>query len=382
LISGARRAGRRKNHRRRSRPSHLSLQQLPTDVVVNSPRYDKTFKILLGEEGGENRTISFLNAVLGLKTETEQIQSVRLLKDTLPSADVREIQFDVRIEATCETYKGDRFIVEMQLAKTAGHIGRWIYYGARDLSASITNTLKRRSKQVGDSETLGPCNVTNITFYERLKPVRVIVIMGFEPAGNFGDKDEDEWIMDAGLFFRRTGKELSDLLSFTFVILPRFSEALEKLRNLNQKKPGSTKEPPGFDNGNLVGWLKLLTRKHKEPVHVTLDLVAGDEALADAYYRLGHLSAKEQDSLLTERNIRQARNDWAILLVKNSTDAGIKIGEERGEERGIKIGEKRAKEDVAKRMFMKGKSREEVMEDTELSEGTIDALQKETTMIT
>jgi hypothetical protein len=109
-------------------------------------------------------------------------------------------------------------------------------------------------------------------------------------------------------------------------------------------------------------------------VHVTLDLVAGDEALADAYYRLGHLSAKEQDSLLTERNIRQARNDWAILLVKNSTDAGIKIGEERGE--------KRAKEDVAKRMFMKGKSREEVMEDTELSEGTIDALQKETTMIT
>jgi hypothetical protein len=85
-------------------------------------------------------------------------------------------------------------------------------------------------------------------------------------------------------------------------------------------------------------------------------------------------------------------------LVKNSTDAGIKIGEERGEERGIKIGEergikigeergeergeKRAKEDVAKRMFMKGKSREEVMEDTELSEGTIDALQKETTMIT
>jgi hypothetical protein len=65
-------------------------------------------------------------------------------------------------------------------------------------------------------------------------------------------------------------------------------------------------------------------------------------------------------------------------LVKNSTDAGIKIGEERGEKRG----EKRAKEDVAKRMFMKGKSREEVMEDTELSEGTIDALQKETTMIT
>jgi hypothetical protein len=109
---------------------------LPMQVIMNDPRYDKTFKILFGEQGKENRLISFLNSVFDLKGK-DQIQNIRYLPTSLPSGGVRDILFDLRIEGVCETYNGHRFVVEMQQASTPGHMNRWIYYGARELATQV-----------------------------------------------------------------------------------------------------------------------------------------------------------------------------------------------------------------------------------------------------
>ncbi len=95
----------------------------------------KTFQILFGEEGGEHRTISFLNAVFNLKSHADKIKSIRYLKNTSPIRGCQDIDFDVRIEVLCTTFDGHHFIVQMQKAATPKHSNCWVYYGARELVA-------------------------------------------------------------------------------------------------------------------------------------------------------------------------------------------------------------------------------------------------------
>ena len=70
---------------------------LPMEACVRDPRFDQTFKILLGEEGAERRAISFLNAVLRLKADGDRIKHIQFLDRSLYSLDNRAIHFDVKI---------------------------------------------------------------------------------------------------------------------------------------------------------------------------------------------------------------------------------------------------------------------------------------------
>ena len=105
---------------------------LPKKVTMRDARSDATFKILFGE-GGEHRTISFINAVLQPTKREDRVSSIEVLDSTLNSIDDRQVHFDVGLEYLCDTVGGKRFIVEMQRARERGHTDRWVYFCAREL---------------------------------------------------------------------------------------------------------------------------------------------------------------------------------------------------------------------------------------------------------
>ena len=135
--------------------------EFPFRAIMRDANFDKTFKIILGEN--KVRTMSFLNAVLKL-SETERIKEIDFMN--VSTAD-RSIRFDVKIEAKCQSYSGNTFIVEMHRLKHIRHLNRWIYYGAKELCKIGEITYARTN---------------SVEFYSSLCPVKVITIMDFEDA--------------------------------------------------------------------------------------------------------------------------------------------------------------------------------------------------------
>jgi hypothetical protein len=161
---------------------------LPTKVEVREVRRDTTFKVVFAEPGAEPRVISFLNAVFQPESDLDRIKSIKFLGTELPAKQGRNLRFDFKVEGMCETYAGHRFVVEMQ--KDSGpyaHTNRWIYYGAREL-VSVGRALHEKRNTLHDSKARKQAGTT---YYERLKPVRVVTILGFDPYQNLSNQQKN-----------------------------------------------------------------------------------------------------------------------------------------------------------------------------------------------
>ncbi len=256
---------------------------LPMDVTVRDVRYDETFKILFGEEGGEGRTISFLNAVLKSELQDDYIESIKFLDGTMNSAVDRTIHFDVKVEATCTTHKGNRFIIEMQKARIPGHTNRWVYYGARELSQMGERNYKKALAIVEKEER----KKAHRAHYRALDPVKVITILDFDEPVTQREMHNSQDLLVHWDICERVSKEIaSPLLSWTYVMLPRFKR--EFATQLQQRD---------FSDDPLGAWLFLMTREDEEKVRVTDELVARDKHVAEGFHRVSHLTTDETESL-------------------------------------------------------------------------------------
>jgi predicted transposase/invertase (TIGR01784 family) len=88
-----------------------------------NPYTDFGFKKLFGEEGNKNLLIDFLNQLLPLHHQIEDLtfQNVEQMSDT---NEERKAFFDIH----CKSVSGERFIVEMQKAKIDFFKDRALYY--------------------------------------------------------------------------------------------------------------------------------------------------------------------------------------------------------------------------------------------------------------
>ena len=253
-------------------------------AVVRDARFDETFKILFGEIGAENRAISFLNAVLGHNSEADRIKKIQFLDRSLISVKGRSIHYDIKIQGLCETYSGHSFIIEMQKCRAPSHINRWMYYCARELTA----IGKRLYRAANSSSGYGPDALVQKTYYAGLRPVKMIVILDFD---SLELQKELENSRDAVVHWKiREDASLrvaSNMMSWTYVILPRFSSSLPPSENHLD-----------FTGKVLEAWLYLMTREDSERVLVTKELVANDLALAEGFYRISHLTPAEDDAVL------------------------------------------------------------------------------------
>lgn len=257
-------------------------KNLPMDATVRDVRYDETFKILLGEEGRENRPLSFLNAIFSPKTTDDKIKDIKFLDGTLNSAVDRTLHFDVKIEALCETFNGQRFIIEMQKARIPGHMNRWVYYGARELAMMG----ERNYKKALEIENSVDRQKAHARHYQRLDPVKVVSILDFDNSATAEELcNAKDIVVHWDICERESNKTSSNLLSWTYVMLPRFAEKLKQNKSLD------------FRDQPLDAWLYLMTREDEEQVRVTANMTNNDPALAEGFHRISHLSNDERESL-------------------------------------------------------------------------------------
>jgi predicted transposase/invertase (TIGR01784 family) len=254
------------------------------EACVRDARFDQTFKVLLGEKGAEDRAISFLNAALRLKTDGDRIERIQFLDRSVVSPENRTVHFDVNIQGLCSTYSGHTFIVEMQKARISSHINRWIYYGAREISAIGERFHNARARSLQDND------VPQKNFYSSITPVRVVVIADFDsPQLQMELQNPTDFVVDLGLCELKSQVLASPLMSWTFLVLPRFLALSASGNSLD------------FTGKNLEAWLYLMTRKDCEAVRVTKELVANDDAVAQGFHRVSHLKSHETERLHDER---------------------------------------------------------------------------------
>ncbi len=123
-------------------------------------------------------------------------------------------------------------------------------------------------------------------YYERLKPVRVVTILGFDLYQHLSNQQKNVVYWD---ICKCDSKHIaSPLMSWVFVVLPRFKDTISTA--------GSS--VLDFRDDPLSAWLYLLTLEDHTEVEVTPELVANDAALAQAYICLSALSEDKEQRLI------------------------------------------------------------------------------------
>ena len=315
-----------------------STDIVPFVVKVRDVRYDTSFKLLFGEEGSELRLMSFLNAVLETNDDNK-ITKIQYLDGTHNSILNRTVHFDVKVQCECENLKGERYIVEMQKARIPGHTNRWVYYGARELHMVGQRNYQEAQAAIGETRTK-----LYREYYKRLSPIKVVTIFDFE-IDELEVKNKDNTVVHWDICERDSKEIASPLLSWVFVILPRF---LKKLSSQAQ-------EPLNFVGDPLSSWLYLFTRSDYQEVQVTKELVSNDSVIAGAFVRMASLTVEETQRLqssIDEEVSRIARE--ADSLAKGMAE-GMAEGTAEGMTKGIDstlmavglLNAKRKAEDVA-----------------------------------
>ena len=85
------------------------------------------------------------------------------------------MHFDIKVQCKCENSKGERYIVEMQKARIPGHMNCWVYSGARELNMVGQRNFQEAQAAIGENRTK-----SNLEYYQRLSPVKVVTIFDFE----------------------------------------------------------------------------------------------------------------------------------------------------------------------------------------------------------
>jgi hypothetical protein len=265
---------------------------LPQTIVTRDALCDVTFKILFGK-GGEHRTTNFINAVLQPVKLQDRVVAVEVLNN-MPGF---ESDGDAHcVKCMCETVAGNRFMVSLQkIRERTTNLGsQCVYDCARDLCRLQDFNMKRVGADKPDAERASLMNCL-------YQPVKFICIVDTDtdPAINdvaLSSENVDDVLVHWGICQGKSKQLASDVLSWTYVVLPRFR------RRLSKADPAAA---PSFrGDGALAAWLYLLTRGDGESVRVTADAVVDSFEVADGYRRLSALTAEEGRLLAAEMEPR------------------------------------------------------------------------------
>ncbi len=102
------------------------------------PKLDLTFKKIFGTEKNKNILIHFLNDILGF-AEVNAIQEVEFLS-TIMDPEIASDKQSI-IDVLCKDSIGNRFVIEMQLARDKGFEKRAQLYAAKAYSRQSGNYI-------------------------------------------------------------------------------------------------------------------------------------------------------------------------------------------------------------------------------------------------
>lgn len=176
-----------------------------TDIFVN-PFTDFGFKRLFGEEPNKHLLISFLNTLLPVK---HQIQDLQYSKNEYQGANAldRKAIFDLN----CVSTTGERFIVELQKAKQNFFKDRSVYYATFPIQEQAVKG--------------------NWDF--KLAAVYTVGILDFVFDEDVKNHDTD--VVHYIQLKNQRNQVFYDKLTFIYITLPQFKKSLNELQTIQDK---------------------------------------------------------------------------------------------------------------------------------------------------
>ena len=291
------------------------------------PRYidplsDWGFKRLFGTEMNKEFLVDFLDTIFPDK----RIRDITYLPTEslgLAAGD-RNARFDVM----CVDDKGDRFIVEIQLAYQKFFRERALYYSGMALHSQ---GVKGKRWDYG------------------ISGVYFVGLMNF----NFGGKNGGGLIRRYSIREDETGALMTDKLRFVFIEIGRFDKSPEELRT-NQDK-----------------WLFVLRNLNR--------LLERPAALIDRIF-LRFFEAAEVISLTKDEKKQYVNNMInerdTYNQIAYAREVGMEEGMEKGLKKGMEKGMAQGRNDIAVKMVESGLPIDVIVRCTGLDKGAVEALRK------
>jgi predicted transposase/invertase (TIGR01784 family) len=286
------------------------------------PKNDLAFRRIFGTDKNKDILIHFLNDIFG--RTTDPIEEVIFLT-TRQEPEVAAQRVSI-VDVLCQDTLGNRFIIEMQVAKEMGFEKRAQYYAAKAY-------ISQREKGVE---------------YKDLKEVTLLSIADFILFPNKADYLSHHQVLDK----QTLEQDLKDF-SFSFLELPKFKKKKEELFTMTEK---------------WAYFFKHATETNKEELN---SVIGDDLILAKAFEELDRFAWTEADLWDYERANMKRASEKAVL------EAALEDGIAIGKQEGISIGDTERAIKTAHKMLLKKMPIEEIMELTDLSSSAIEALQKE-----
>ncbi len=252
---------------------------------------DVAFRKIFGNQKKSVVLISFLNAVLELEGNN-RIKSVTLLNPYLIPRVAEEKSSIIDVRATDQ--KGQRFVIEMQVADKKGFNERVQYYTARDFSMQIDK---------GED-------------YTKLRPVYFVGIL------NFSNSKGLSYVSKHLTIEEETGDNVLDGIKYAFIQLTKFKKKESELVTPTDKwtyfikNAESLKVIPSFvdEEGLLTAFQEADKHNWKKE-----ELIAYDNA------SIRIQDARGEKELAHEQGIEQGENKKEIEAVLGFLENGVSI---------------------------------------------------------
>jgi predicted transposase/invertase (TIGR01784 family) len=304
-----------------------------------NPRNDFAFKRIFGTEKNQDTLIHFLNDILGFNGD-HAIQSVSFLK-TAQDPEIAAKKQSL-VDALCKDETGRQYVVEMQIARTAGFEKGAQYYAP-----------KAYSRQLNQGEE-----------YEHLKEIIFLAITDFVM---FPDKKE--YKSDHVTLDKKThSHDLKDF-HFTFLELPKFTKTIDELESIVEK------------------WAYFFKHAEETKEGEVKKIVGKDPVIERAYEELNRFSWSEIELNTYEQEEKRERDAQAILKqqrrdleaqLEAQKASYIAEGEAKGRVEGMAEGEKLAQQTIAKKALAQNMLLETIHHLTGLTLAEIKALKAST----
>lgn len=286
------------------------------------PKNDVAFRKIFGTEKNKDILIHFLNDVVKFEKRA-QIKQVTFLK-TIQDPEIKASKTSI-VDILCTDNKGNRYIVEMQVAQEKGFVKRAQYYASK----AYISQMKVKGR------------------YHALKAVIFLAIADYVMFPNKKDFKSDHVILDT----KSHENDLKDF-SFTFLELPKFHKSIDELSNTTER---------------WFYFFKHAEETSQEDLHKLIDQ---DEIIGRAYEELDRYSWNEEE--LLEYDQAEKYEGAYIATLEYKYDQGKKEGKIEGKKEGIEEG----KMEVAINMLKQGFKVKDIQKATGVSKQQILSLKK------
>ena len=279
------------------------------------PKNDLSFKKIFGQEKHKHLPINFLNDAFKLKDNNRIIDLEFINTIQPPEIESRK---ESTVDVLVRDQSGNKYIIEMQIAKVEGFEKRAQFYAAKTYCAYFDKGSK----------------------YADLKKVIFLAITSYNVFPDKENYKSEHVILDNKTYEH----DLKDF-SFTFIELPKFTKKIEELESLEDH------------------WYYFF--KHTREDNNINELLAANPDIREAYDIVDRIHWSEQE-------LKAYDSIWmATMDAQGAMDAAKKEGHAEGLAEGITKGIKQNQIAMAKSLLALGLLRDQIKKVTNLSDNEI-----------